>query len=139
VQLLPAMLAAARGAVFNGVPPYDLWEHPPAVGKIPPHRSDAGSYLVAEVFGARRMIFVKDVDGLYTADPAADPDATLIPRIQAAELAARNLPTLPIDRVVPELIQRARLATEVQIINGLVPGNLTRALEREHVGTIIYK
>ena len=29
VQLLPAMLAAARGAVFNGIPPYDLWEHPP--------------------------------------------------------------------------------------------------------------
>ena len=41
-----------EGAVFNGVPPYDLWEHPPAVGKIPPHRTDAGSYLVAEVFGA---------------------------------------------------------------------------------------
>jgi len=139
VQLLPAMLAAARGAVFNGVPPYDLWEHPPAVGKIPPHRTDTGSYLVAEVFGARRMIFVKDVDGLYTADPAADPHATLIPRIRAAELIARDLPTLPIDRVVPELLLRARLATEIQIINGLVPGNLTRALRGEHVGSIIYK
>jgi molybdenum storage protein len=138
VQLLPAMLAAARGAVFNGVPPYDLWEHPPAVGKIPPHRTDAGSYLVAEVFGARRMIFVKDVDGLYTADPATDSHATLIPRIGAAELIARNLPTLPLDRVVPELLLRARLATEVQIINGLVPGNLTRALNGEHVGSIIY-
>src|SRR5436853_3121408 len=48
VQLLPAMLAAARGAVFNGVPPYDLWEHPPASGKIPPHRTHAASYLVPE-------------------------------------------------------------------------------------------
>src|SRR5438132_1768272 len=38
VQLLPAMLAAARGAIFNGVPPYDLLEHPPDVGRIPPHR-----------------------------------------------------------------------------------------------------
>src|SRR5271157_6179704 len=94
VQLLPAMLAAARGAVFNGVPPYDLWEHPPAVGKIPPHRTDTGSYLVAEVFGARRMIFVKDVDGLYTADPATNSQAELIPRIQVSELIARNLPTL---------------------------------------------
>jgi molybdenum storage protein len=133
------MLAAARGAVFNGVPPYDLWEHPPAVGKIPPHRTDAGSYLVAEVFGARRMIFIKDVDGLFTADPATDPHASFIPRIQAAELISRNLPTLPIDRVMPELLQNARLATEVQIINGLVPGNLTRALKGEHVGSIIYK
>ena len=139
VQLLPAMLAAARGAVFNGVPPYDLWEHPPEAGKVPPHRTDAGSYLVAEVFGARRMIFVKDVDGLYTADPATDPQARLIPRIGVDELIARDLATLPVDRVIPGLIRRARLATEVQIINGLVPGNLTRALRGEHVGTIIHK
>src|SRR6516164_6149553 len=139
VQLLPAMLAAARGAVFNGAPPYDLWEHPPAIGKIPPHRTDAGSYLVAEVFGARRMIFVKDVDGLFTADPATERYAKLIPRISAAELIEKELPTLPIERVVPTLILRARLAREVQIINGLVPGNLTRALEGEHVGTIIFK
>src|SRR5436190_21075203 len=61
VQLLPAMLAAARGAVFNGIPPYDLWEHPPEIGKIPPHRTDSGAYLIAEVFGARCMIFLKDV------------------------------------------------------------------------------
>ena len=52
VQLLPAMLAAARGAVFNGIPPYDLWEHPPAVGKIPPHGSDAG--LLSGRRGVRR-------------------------------------------------------------------------------------
>ena len=82
VQLLPAMLAAARGAVVNGVPPYDLWEHPPKIGRIPPHRTDCGPYMIAEVFGAKRMIFVKDVDGLYTNDPALDGSkAALIPRI----------------------------------------------------------
>src|SRR5213082_1522963 len=94
VQLLPAMLAAARGAVFNGIPPYALWEHPPAVGKLPPHGSDAGSYLVAEVFGAHSMIFLKDVDGLYTADPKTDSHAELIPEIRAEELVRRKLPTL---------------------------------------------
>jgi molybdenum storage protein len=137
VQLLPAMLAAAHGAVFNGVPPYDLWEHPPAVGKIPPHRSDAGSYLVAEVFGARSMIFIKDVDGLYTADPRTA-GAELIPEISVAELLARSLPTLPFDPIVLDLMTRARLAKRVQIINGLVPGNLTRALNGEPVGTTIH-
>src|SRR5258707_5088368 len=86
VQLLPAMLAAARGAVFNGIPPYDLWEHPPAVGKIPPHGSDAGSYLVGEVFGARSLILLKDVDGVCEADPKSPPGAKLIPEISAAEL-----------------------------------------------------
>jgi molybdenum storage protein len=137
VQLLPAMLAAARGAVFNGIPPYDLWEHPPAVGKIPPHGSDAGSYLVGEVFGARTVILIKDVDGLYTADPKTQPDARFIPRIHAAELLRMQLPTLPIEPVVLELLTRAKLAKCIRIINGLVPGNLTRALAGEAVGTLV--
>ena len=105
VQLLPAMLAAARGAVFNGVPPYDLWEHPPEVGRIPPHRADAGAYMTAEVFGARRMIFVKDVDGLYDRDPAVDGDrAEFIPRISVSALLERNLATLPLDPIVLDLM-----------------------------------
>ena len=124
MQLLPAMLAAARGAVFNGIPPYDLWEHPPALGKIPPHGSDAGSYLVGEVFGARTIILLKDVDGLYTADPKTHPDAEFIPEISAAELIRMGLPTLPIEPVVLELLTRARLAKSIRIVNGLVPGNL---------------
>lgn len=138
VQLLPAMLAAARGAVFNGIPPYDLWEHPPAVGKIPPHGSDAGSYLVGEVFGARSIILLKDVDGLYTKDPKLNPDAEFIADISAAELAALKLPTLPIEPVLIDLLARAKLAKSIRIVNGLVPGNLTRALKGEPVGTLIH-
>jgi molybdenum storage protein len=137
VQLLPAMLAAARGAVFNGIPPYDLWEHPPALGKIPPHGSDAGSYLVGEVFGARTVILLKDVDGLYSADPKTHPDAEFIPEISVADLLRRQLPTLPIEPVVLKLLTRARLAKSIRIINGLVAGNLSRALAGESVGTLI--
>jgi len=137
VQLLPAMLAAARGAVFNGIPPYALWEHPPAVGKIPPHGSDAGSYLVGEVFGARSVVYLKDVDGLYTADPKTCRDAKLIPEVTLAELRRMQLPTLPIESVVLDLLARARLVRSIRIVNGLVPGNLTRALEGEAIGTLI--
>jgi molybdenum storage protein len=137
VQLLPAMLAAARGAVFNGIPPYDLWEHPPAIGKIPPHGSDAGSYLVGEVFGARTVILLKDVDGLYSADPKTHPNAEFIPEISAADLLRRQLPTLPIEPVVLNLLTRARLVRSIRIINGLVAGNLSRALAGEPVGTLI--
>src|SRR4051794_18832793 len=138
VQLLPAMLAAARGAVFNGIPPYDLWEHPPALGKIPPHGSDAGSYLVGEVFGARSVILIKDVDGVYDADPKTHPGARLIPEIDAAKLKRMALPTLPIEPVVLDLLTRARLAKSIRIVNGLVRGNLTRALAGEAVGTLIH-
>jgi molybdenum storage protein len=138
VQLLPAMLAAARGAVFNGIPPYDLWEHPPALGKIPPHGSDAGSYLVGEVFGARSIILLKDVDGVYDQDPKSNRNAKLIPEIHAADLLRMKLETLPIEPVVLDLITRAKLARKIRIVNGLTPGNLTRALAGEPVGTLIH-
>ncbi|HEY6250416.1 MAG TPA: uridine kinase [Candidatus Angelobacter sp.] len=137
VQLLPAMLAAARGAVFNGIPPYALWEHPPAVGKLPPHGSDAGSYLLAEVFGARSVIFLKDVDGLYTADPKTDSGAQFIPEITVEELTRRELPALPLEPSVLQLMIHARLARKIRLVNGLVRGNLTRALAGEAVGTLI--
>jgi molybdenum storage protein len=138
VQLLPAMLAAARGAVFNGIPPYDLWEHPPKIGKLPPHGSDAGSYLVGEVFGARSIILLKDVDGVFDQDPKASRSAKLIPQIHAAELLNMKLATLPVEPVVLDLITRAKLARQIRIVNGLVPGNLTRALAGEPVGTLIH-
>ncbi|HJT53329.1 MAG TPA: uridine kinase [Candidatus Angelobacter sp.] len=139
VQLLPAMLAAARGAVFNGIPPYALWEHPPMLGKLPPHGSDAGSYLVGEVFGVRSVILLKDVDGLYTADPKTDPAAEFIPQASVQEIIERNLPTLPIEPVVLDLLTKAKLARSIRIINGLTPGNLTRALQGEPVGTLIQR
>jgi molybdenum storage protein len=139
VQLLPAMLAAARGAVFNGIPPYSLWEHPPMVGKLPPHGSDAGSYLVGEVFGARSVIFVKDVDGLYSADPHTDPTAEFIAEIGAQELIERKLSTLPVEPAVLDLLTRAKLMKQIRIVNGLTPGNLTRALAGESIGTLIRK
>ena len=34
-------------------------------------------------------------------------------------------------------VRPIRLLPWVQVVNGLVPGNLTRALNGEHVGTII--
>ncbi len=33
-HLLPLFIRSAPGVIFTGVPPYALWEHPPAVGRI---------------------------------------------------------------------------------------------------------
>jgi molybdenum storage protein len=134
---LPLYLAECGAAIFSGMPPYDMWQHVPSEGVIPPYRTDAGCYLVAEVYGCRNMIFVKDEDGLYTANPKTNPDAQLIPQISVAELIARNLPDLVIERPVLELMRRARHVKSVQVINGLRPGLIRRALAGEHVGTII--
>lgn len=137
-HLLPFFLRGAPGVIFNGDPPYSLWEHPPGIGRIPPHRTDAGSYLTAECFGCKTFILVKDVDGLYTADPKKDPSAELIPEISVEELKARKLPSLPFDEVLLDLLPRARLVKRFQIVNGLHPERLIAALDGEHVGTWVY-
>jgi molybdenum storage protein len=123
--------------IFSGMPPYDMWQHVPAEGVIPPYRTDAGCFLVAEVYGARQMIYVKDEDGLYTANPKTDKNATLIPEITVDELIDLDLQDLVIERPVLELIRNARHVRSVQVINGLREGLITRALQGEHVGTII--
>ena len=138
-HLLPLFMTSAPGVIFNGDPPFSLWEHPPAVGRIPPHRTDAGAFLLAECFGCATLTLVKDVDGLYDADPKTDPDATLIPEITAGELRARDLATLPFDRVLLDLLDNARQMTSFQVINGLRPELLEPALNGERVGTIVRK
>lgn len=134
---LPLYLHERRAVVFFGMPPYTYWQQNPAVGRIPPHRTDTGAYLVSEVFGARSMIYVKDEDGLYTKDPKKDRAAKRIPKVTVAELGAMDLDDVVVERAVLELMANAEHRRSIQIINGLVRGNITRALDGEHVGTII--
>jgi len=136
---LPHYLMERNAVVCQGMPPYKLWEQNPASGRIPPQRTDTGCFLTAEVFGARKMIYVKDEDGLYTADPKKDPSAKFIPRISVDELLALDLDDLIVERAVLEFLARSRNIHEIQFVNGLVPGQLTAALNGEPVGTIIYK
>ena len=136
-HLLPFFMRGAPGVVFNGDPPYSLWEHPPAVGRIPPHRTDAGSYLVAECFGCESLILVKDVKGLYSEDPKQNPKARFIPEITTSELRELAPKTLPFDEVLLDLLDRARLVNSFQVIDGRQPELLRRALDGEHVGTIV--
>ncbi|MCU1649258.1 MAG: molybdenum storage protein subunit alpha, partial [Pseudonocardia sp.] len=58
---LAVHLAASRAVVSNGYPPYGLYEFPPELGKIPPHRSDSGAFLLADAYGANSTTYVKDV------------------------------------------------------------------------------
>jgi len=128
-----------RGAVIcQGMPPYKLWEQNPDLGRIPPQRTDTGCFLIAEAYGARKMIYVKDEDGLFSADPKKDMRATFIPRISVQELLDRDLDDLVVERAVLDMMLNARHIREIQFVNGLKPGQLTAALDGEPVGTIIY-
>jgi molybdenum storage protein len=134
---LAVHLAAARAVVGSAFPPYHHHEFP--TSRIPPHRADAGAFLLADALGAAGLTIVEDVDGVYRSDPRADggDQAQLIRETSASELA--KLPgTLPLDRALLEVMATARHLDRVQVVNGLVPGRITAALRGEHVGTIIH-
>jgi molybdenum storage protein len=137
LSAVPLYLAEVNAVVFSGMPPYSLWIRPAAEGVIPPYRTDAGCFLVAEQFGCKAMIYVKDEDGLYTANPKTSKGATLIPKISVDEMKAKGLQDSILEFPVLDLLKSSRHVRQVQIVNGLVPGNLTRALAGQHVGTII--
>ncbi len=136
-EKLPLYFRLGCIPIMTGMPPFGYWEKPTKGGRIPEHRTDAGVFLTAEVLGSKRAIFVKDEDGLFTDDPKKNKSATHIPRITAKELLKAELPDMVVERVVLEYMQRSRFCTEIQIVNGLEKGQLTRALEGEDVGTVI--
>lgn len=139
LPLLAAFLTQGCIPVIHGMPPYGYWEQLPKTGRLPPNRTDVGTYLLAEVIGAKQCIFIKDVPGLYTDNPKRKPRAKFIPRIGAQELKDRDLDDLIVERQVLELLLASHSVTQIQIINGFKRGNITKALNGEHVGSIIYK
>lgn len=136
---LPSYLALGSIPVMHAMPPYGLWEEPAARGRIPPHRTDSGAFLTAEVVGARRCVLVKDERGLFTADPKKDPSADFIAEIEVDELLRLDLADLAVERAMLHSLAHARSVREVLIINGRERGNLARALSGENPGTRIYR
>ena len=93
LSAVPLYLAEVNAVVFSGMPPYGLWMPHPAAGVIPPYRTDAGCFLVAEQFGCKAMIYAKDEDGLYTANPKTSKGAAFIPKISVTEMKQRGCTT----------------------------------------------
>ncbi|MEP6866175.1 MAG: uridine kinase, partial [Deltaproteobacteria bacterium] len=136
---LPLYFDAGITPIAISVPPYHFWEPPPLEGAEPMHGSDFGMFQMAEVLGMKQAIYVKDEDGLYTKDPKRHKDAKLIPRITLEEL----MKDMPEENILDAELYRtwaeARNVKRVVIVNGLKPGQLTRALAGENVGTVITK
>ena len=136
---LPLYLESGMLPIVISIPPYHFWEPPPEGGPLPAHGSDFGLFIHAEVLGMRRIIFVKDEDGLYDKDPKKHSEAKLYGRVTLEELLAKMPEELILDALLFSCWKDARHVREVQIVNGLVPGQLTRALAGEPVGTVIRK
>jgi molybdenum storage protein len=136
---LPLYFDAGITPIAISVPPFHLWEPPPLEGAVPMHGSDFGLFQLAEVLGMKQAIFVKDEDGLYDRDPKKHPGAKKYDKIALDALLA-NPPT---ENILDEELYRtwaeAKNLQRVVIVNGLKPGQLTKALDGEDVGTVITK
>jgi molybdenum storage protein len=82
-----------NAVIFSGMPPYSLGMRPATESVIPPYRTDAGCFLVAEQFGCKALIYVKDENGLSTANPKTSQGATFLPNISVSERKAKGCRT----------------------------------------------
>ena len=125
--------------VMHGMPPYDYFALPAPKWRIPIHRTDVGTLIIADLIGARSCIFVKDEKGLYADDPKKNNKASFIAKISVKDLLAKDLDDLIIERPCLEILQNSEVLEKIQIVNGLEKGNITKALNGKPVGTIITK
>jgi glutamate 5-kinase len=98
---------------------------------------------VAILMSADLLVVLSDVDGLFTSDPARDPDASLVAEVtDLSELAAYKI-GMSSSHVgsggMRSKVLCAEMATAagipVVICNGTEPGTLLRAVAGEPVGT----
>ena len=136
---LPLYFDAGITPIAISVPPFHFWEPPPIEGAVPMHGSDFGLFQLAEVLGMKQVIYVKDEDGLYDKDPKRHKDAKRYERITLDELIANPPQENILDEELFRTWAEAKNLRRIVIVNGLVPGQLTRALDGENVGTVITK
>ncbi len=134
---LPSLISLGMLPVVQGTPPYGLYEHPPELGSIPPHRTDTGAVLIAEVMGGKNCILGKNVDGLYTENPFLNPDAEFIADITADELLEMDMEDMVLEHMAVRLLRDAVHIKEIKVVNAHVTGNITKAINGERVGTLI--
>jgi molybdenum storage protein len=136
---LPLYLDAGALPIVISIPPYHFWEPPPEDGPLPAHGSDFGLFIHAEVLGMQRIVFVKDESGLHDRDPKKHAGAVPYGVIGLDELMAELPAETILDRALFRAWSAARHVQRIQIVNGLVRGQLTAALAGEDVGTVIVK
>ena len=137
-EKLPQFLRLGCIPILPGMPPYSFWEDIPDFGSIPMHRTDCGAFFTAEALGADTVYFIKDEKGLYTDDPKKKPAAKFIPKIHVDELIEMDLGDLIVERVILDYMKRSRFVKKLVIIDGMTKGELTKAVNGEETGTVIY-
>lgn len=96
--------------------------------------TDTGSALRAIEIEAEVMLKGTRVDGVYTADPEKDPEATKFNEITYDEVLARGLKVM--DLTATALCKENKMP--IYVFNMDVEGNLKKMLSGENVGTLVF-
>jgi len=97
--------------------------------------SDSIAAHIASRLRAAKVLFVTDVDGVFTKDPKKHEDATLIEKLSAEELLRFNART-SVDLFLPKLLIETSL--ECYVVNGKHPQRIEAILAgRQTVCTLI--
>jgi uridylate kinase len=92
----------------------------------------AAALRAAEVHAEVVLMAKNGIEGVYTADPAKDPDATFIPEITHKEALTRGLQVM--DSTAFALCMDNNLPIVVFNMDG---GNINRIVSGERVGTLV--
>ncbi len=95
--------------------------------------TDTAAALRACEINAEVVMKATSVDGVYTADPKVDPAATRFDTISYEECISRNLKVM--DQTAFTLCRENK--KPIVVFDMHQPGNITRALLGERIGTII--
>ena len=96
--------------------------------------TDTAAALRAVEIGASVMLKASKVDGIYTADPSSNPDATLIDELGYMEFLAAELRVM--DSTAVTMCMDHQLP--IVVFNLTVPGNIGRAIAGERIGTLVH-
>ena len=95
--------------------------------------TDSAAALRAMELKAEVLLKATKVDGIFTADPVHDPDATLLPRIGYLEVLERGLRVM--DATAISLCMDNNLP--IVVFNIRKPGNIRRIVLGEDVGSVV--
>jgi isopentenyl phosphate kinase len=95
--------------------------------------------LLAREFHPNLIVFCADVDGIFTADPNLDNNASLIEQVDSSTLATIPRTSRVTDVTgsiygkLESMLSIAQMGKSTMVINGLIPGRLASALRGEKV------
>jgi len=96
--------------------------------------TDTGTVLRAAEIGADVILLAKNIDGVYSADPAKDPSATKYDEIRYDEVLAKRLGVM--DLTATSLAMDNNIPVYVFALKD--PKNILRAAAGENVGTLVH-